>query len=341
MTASYKQQSDAELKGAKTLNTVAQIGAAHAIYSTVKERANGSKIPRHKLPSTRLAARAVRKVPGGSKTLALAPAAGWVGFHGAEWAGDVMARRSINNQLVKPKEKVAKADPSGFGQRNSHGTSLISKATKGGWATDDKKAQGSLAGGLALAGSGSLLAVKGTQEANRAYGVARKLNRTSEIREAVGLGSVEGSHLRSQAKGVKKIGLKHLRNAGAGVAAMGAGAALVRHAGSYGEKQVSKARRFDPEADRQRRLGAYSGLAGGAAIVAGDQARQTFRNEVVGDAKATPDPLTGKKPTSRLVGFKGGKSKRGLALTAATAGLAGVSAAALKRGVSERNASWT
>jgi len=104
---------------------------------------------------------------------------------------------------------------------------------------------------------------------------------------------------------------------------------------------VGKARRFDPEADRQRRLGAYAGLAGGGALIVGDRAARevstsTKRGFIV-------DRATGKKKavTARHVGFKPGRGKIGAGLTAGAAGLAALSAASYKRGISERNRPWT
>jgi hypothetical protein len=95
---------------------------------------------------------------------------------------------------------------------------------------------------------------------------------------------------------------------------------------------VGKAgRRFDPEADRQRRLGTYAGLAGGASLVAAHEGgrRMTF-NKVPGEVGGT-----------RKLGFVPKKGKVGLLATGASLGLAGLGAAAYRRGVSERNQPWT
>jgi hypothetical protein len=95
-----------------------------------------------------------------------------------------------------------------------------------------------------------------------------------------------------------------------------------------------KARRFDPEADRQRRLGAYTGLAGGAGIVTGEFARRQYQLARLAGSSEN-------KILHHAIGFKPGRTKAGLGLTAATAGLAGLGAAAYRRGVSARNQPWS
>ena len=121
-----REQSDAELKSAKTLNTVAQIGAAHAIVASTPKKWK-AKIPGHaRLVATgeRLKER-MPKVPEGAgtagKVAAVAVPAGWLGFHGAEWAGDVMARQSINNQLARNAERREGAVGKAVDPRNGHG----------------------------------------------------------------------------------------------------------------------------------------------------------------------------------------------------------------------------
>jgi hypothetical protein len=104
-----------------------------------------------------------------------------------------------------------------------------------------------------------------------------------------------------------------------------------RHHQTVGKSlaEVGKDRRFDPEADRQRRLGTYSGLAAGGAIVTGDRAARTL--------KAVP--ATTKR--TRSLALKAGEGRKGILLGAATAGLAGLAGASYKRGISERNQPWS
>lgn len=100
------------------------------------------------------------------------------------------------------------------------------------------------------------------------------------------------------------------------------------------QERMEKAyRRFDSEADRQRRLGAYAGLGGGVAIVAGDRARRGF--EVVRQNKDA-------KGLKNVRGLKlKGKGIRGTLIATGVAGAAGaLGAGSYKRGISRRNQPW-
>jgi hypothetical protein len=96
--------------------------------------------------------------------------------------------------------------------------------------------------------------------------------------------------------------------------------------------EVGKARYFDPEADRQRRLGLYSGAALGGAIAAGSVAHSQgdfgFEREA-GDAAKKMSP----KYTLRA-------NRKGVAAAGASLGLAALAAGTYKRGVSHRNQPW-
>ena len=95
------------------------------------------------------------------------------------------------------------------------------------------------------------------------------------------------------------------------------------------------ARRYDSEADRQRRLGMYAGGGTAVAAVAGNEARRHFMRVSEGAKNAK-----GKKP---LRGFKL-KPKASARKTAILAGLAAAGAAvgagSYARGVSRRNQPW-
>lgn len=105
-------QSQGELRTARALNTVAMIGAGHALYTSLPEasraraaRAIVARSPRKVVAAASRARRKLTVPKGAGKKALYATTAGWLGFHGAELAGDIMARRSINNQLKKLPEK--------------------------------------------------------------------------------------------------------------------------------------------------------------------------------------------------------------------------------------------
>lgn len=143
-----KPQSEKELKTARTLNTVATIGAGHALYAMTPEKkrlAVRNKLLKVTPKSTRAGTEKflnTLKQPelGGKLTTAgKVVAGGWLGLHSAELAGDVMARRSINNQLAQARNNNSKVDTvkkndqsmiskaEGAVSRNGHGSSLVEK----------------------------------------------------------------------------------------------------------------------------------------------------------------------------------------------------------------------
>ena len=149
-----KEQSERELKTARTLNTVATIGAGHAIVASTPA-AWRAKIPgRKKLvqsgwlnepavhvkkPLPPKIDRILPKAGTSAKIAAGAGAAGWLTLHGGELAGDIMARRSINNQIKQKQKSSSKVDSvkkndqsmiskaEGFVSSNGHGKSLVEK----------------------------------------------------------------------------------------------------------------------------------------------------------------------------------------------------------------------
>lgn len=107
------KQSTGELKTARALNTVAMVGAGHALYTSTPKKWRAKLVP---TGATRAAAKVkgvLPVMPAGSGRAAriagASTAGGWLAFHGAEMAGDVMARRSINSQ-IRDAEKVGKSD---------------------------------------------------------------------------------------------------------------------------------------------------------------------------------------------------------------------------------------
>lgn len=110
------------------------------------------------------------------------------------------------------------------------------------------------------------------------------------------------------------------------------------------QQKVGKARRYDSEADRQRRIGYVGGGALGAGIVTGAKAKQHMHGELTRfeDVNGHPKQLLPKekgKVAFRGLSFRTGR--RGALYAAGTVGLGALSLGALKHGVSERNRTWT
>jgi hypothetical protein len=103
-------------------------------------------------------------------------------------------------------------------------------------------------------------------------------------------------------------------------------------------------RYFDAEADRQRRLGLYAGLGGGAALALGaGAATQLEGAKVPMMDRPLPDGPNGEKRYKKagVIRTKANKSGRlGAALAGGSALSALAGGAAYKRGISERNQPW-
>jgi len=125
-----KGQSKGELKTARTLNTVAIIGATHPMFTATRNLASqapegvkaaaGKLVPKRAVAAVRGGVERVATRNPGAKAAAkfaakhgkvagAAAATGWLGFHGAELAGDVLGRRSINAQLNQKEQDMSKA----------------------------------------------------------------------------------------------------------------------------------------------------------------------------------------------------------------------------------------
>jgi len=335
--SSGKEQSQRELKTARTLNTLATIGAGHAILASTPA-AWRSKVPgRKKLVSSGwlnepvshvkkpLPPKVAQLMPKAGKPAKIAgavAAGGWLTLHGAELAGDVMARRSINGQLARTnssKGKVgsmAKNDmtliskASGSVSGNGHGKSLSSGRT-------NRQRAGTTAGlGAVLVGqtaaTGGHLAMNNVlrDTAFVMHGQSSKTN--TDV-----AGDISRLHRKYKQ-------LKRFR--GAGLAGIAGGGALIYANRNKKVSGVEKAyRRVDPEADRQRRIGMYSGLAGGGSLVAANRAANHIK-------------ITKPAGTSSI-NVRG--NKKGALLATGAAALAGASVATYRHGISARNQPWT
>jgi hypothetical protein len=106
-------------------------------------------------------------------------------------------------------------------------------------------------------------------------------------------------------------------------------------------RAVAKAmRRFDSEADRQRRLGLYTGAGLATAAVAGDAARRQFTPVEGEQPRKNGKFAEGKKPVRGIALKPGVSPRKAAALAALALGGAAVGAGSYKRGVSRRNQPW-
>ena len=377
-----KPQSERELKTTRTLNTIATIGAGHALYSMTPEKkreAARERLLKLTPEKTRPGARkilATLKQPelGGKLTTAgKVVAGGWLGLHSAELAGDIMARRSINNQLAQVQarknkgsvDSVKKNDQSmiskseGYVSRNGHGKSLVDKAFSSkentretvlvpgyGYvngsirrrpATKNEKTTGGFSGGAVGGIMGGLVATSHPRPTNKVLAIGAG----SGALAGAGLGYAGSRHTREFYPDMRKhSGAKH--RPGKYVTASEQAEAIrntnYMAARQRQQERVGKAyRRFDPEADRQRRLGLYAGTGVGGSILAGGMAAPNFSTKLAVKASGKE----AKDIVHRGIFAKPGKGKKGLGLAAISAASGAAGIGSYKRGLSQRNQPWT
>jgi hypothetical protein len=123
--------------------------------------------------------------------------------------------------------------------------------------------------------------------------------------------------------------------AAGGAALMATGRKKDDSANYGGYETYGKARYFDPEADRQRRSGLYSGVLAGGAVSAGTVAGLKGNFERVADEAVK---VKGRN-VPKLHGIKG--SRAGYAAAGLSGLLAAGAAGTYKRGIDRRNQPWT
>lgn len=227
-----KGQSRAELETARTLNTVAIIGGGHALYTSLPDGTRhvvGRVVPKPvKNAGAAVASRVPRLPKSAGKKAALAGAAGWVGFHGMELAGDVMGRRSINAQIDQKKEAAVKSD---------HGTNLEFVAKRRFDAEADRQRRigmysGVLAGSALVAGEG---ARRNTVITHHDRDTGKQIDRTAQVAAAGKKRALKDpvaqAERMKQAKGITRIGVGRKGALYGGAAALSAiaSAAAYRH----------------------------------------------------------------------------------------------------------------
>ena len=298
-------QSPGELKAAKGLNTLALVGAGHAIVTSAKDVPGVSRL----IPTgVKNVAAKLPKVPPAA---AGAVAGGWVAYHAAEGVGDIMARRSIRNQIAQQQGPTVVKSLTQLAQ-DSRGA--VAKSLHRRVLTPESVTKAAPRSGLVQP-----TVVQVAKNFGSGGQGGRSLIATTPVMKALGEDA-----MKTAAKKGKRI--LDLRTPPTGQGLQGKLDLQRTHV---------RKRYFDPEADRQRRLGLYAGLGGGAALVTGNAARHTL--EVPKD-----EVKVGRAYIRTPVGlrFKAGKAGRGALLAAATAAAAGGGAMAYKRGIDARNQPW-
>lgn len=297
----------------------------------------------------RIASRSKGRIgPKGVGRLVRAGAAGAVALQAANLGGDLIANRVLAREA---QQKVRKSDMSirndqsvskgvfGHGE-TGHGTNLESVSKKKGSRAKcpnceipcDAEGKCPMCGKDCMPKGESKAHERGESKTHEAM---EKSWQSTGMRDGVDTGRVMRRALRSGAV------------FGGG---MGTGVIMAEHGllstkdakKRLQRKSVKKAyRRFDSEADRQRRLGLYTGAGAGVAIAAGEATRRQLVPVKGGQPKENGKYVKGKRPIRGVMLREGVRPRNAAALAALAAGGALVSAASYKRGVSRRNQPWS
>lgn len=304
LTKEEKQYQKRQATVGLASNVLGIAAGTAALATASKNKAFKRPITENAGPVTSKMARKLNLSPAAQKRLILAGAGGAVGLQAANLGGDLVTNRVLAREVSKNDQSmISKAE--GAVRTNGRGTSLshVSNAAIG-------------------AGTGATVAGAGLIGGGRAMiRHANKMNANSTTKMGHGLAGIVAMD-----QGVKLAGL------GGGVAAAGLGIrAYDKKKNKKSLVDVSKAyRRFDPEADRQRRAGLYTGLGVLGAGLAGREAATKF---------TTTASSNGKK--ARGIVAKPGKGKVGLGLAALAATSGAFGANSYKSGLSTRNQPWT
>ena len=247
-----------------------------------------------------------------------------IGLQTANWAGDTIAARALTQQKRKDKMDMSKSIEQSVVSKaetnpvTGHGVNLETVEKRliddkmwreaSGKKTREAAVQGGIAGSVlgGTVGGAATHALK-TNKKTKALAIGAGAASTSAAGAAVSLRSHKKFYADPR---VRAAAEKRTLNSLA----------------AKGKKNVRVEKRYyDSEADRQRRLGAASGVLGGVAVVTGAEAARRV-------------PLKGVGRAVRA-GIKG--NPRVAAGLAAASGLSGLGAAAsYKRGISRRNMTW-
>jgi hypothetical protein len=261
----------------------------------------------------------IKMSPKNKKRLILAGAGGAVGLQAANLGGDLVTNRVLAREVKKnDMTMISKAE--GAVSRNGHGKSLVEKGLPSVLTNTAPRS------GLAHTRVEAHLTGKKIARIKSAI----KANPGSIVTEPsrVGLGAVASpSRDKKKAKNLKskyKEDLDWVLNRSRPVRG-------ISNPSSYKASGVGKAyRRFDPEADRQRRMGQAQGVSLATGILAGAGAKKHFTTELKHKGK---DVLG--------IAAKPGQGRRGVALAGLSAIATAGGLASYKRSLSVRNQPWT
>lgn len=298
-------------------------------------------------PVTSRMLRKINMSPKNKKRLILAGAGGAVGLQAANLGGDLVTNRVLAREVKKnDMTMISKAE--GAISRNGYGVNL-EKADKAEKKSRPFRRDGQMGGALplgagvgigamgALQRRGARTAVMDSRQYRRdsvdsmlaANGKKRMSVANREKNMAMGHNLRHESDMKmAEARLLNSSGKKNMK-VGAGLAAVGAsGLAYDRY---RAKGSINKAyRRFDPEADRQRRMGQAQGVSLATGILAGAGAKKHF----------TTDIKSGNKKVYGIAA-KPGQGRRGVALAGLSAIATAGGLASYKRSLSVRNQPWT
>jgi hypothetical protein len=319
LTAEEKQYQKRQATVGLASNVLGITAGGAALATAGKNKAFKNPSVKNAGPVTSRMARSgkLKLSAAAQKRLILAGAGGAVGLQAANLGGDLVTNRVLTREVKKNDQSmISKAE--GSVRLNGHGVNL-SKA-------NNPKVAGGL-GAIPVIGAPSAAIYNASQAkkgrkaavAGRTYGSAVSYGLGGAVLGGAGLATYAAKKsipVSAGLSGKQKLAMGALGATGAAIGASRANKNAIKRG------DIKKAqRRFDPEADRQRRIGMYS--AGGAlgAVYLGDKARGQLAREGM-----------------KVIRPKGKKGAL-LGLSAIASGALG--AGAYKRGVDVRNQPWT
>jgi hypothetical protein len=306
-------------------NVLGITAGSAALATASQNKAFKNPVPENAGPVTSKIGRKLKLSPAAQKRLILGGAGGAVALQAANLGGDLVTNRVLSREVNKNDQSmISKAE--GSVSRDGHGRGLgdfIAETGRKNVAAKEARlssqrggnanvASGVLSGGVVGGFVGSRVKRKKAWklvDSNPHYDALAQVTKPSK--KNIALGAITGAGAIG--------GLASLENS------------IARNNYAY-RTGVNKAyRRFDPEADRQRRAGLYTGLGVLGAGLAGREAANHFTTKAK-DAQGVKVRGVVAKPKKGKVGL-------GLAAVAGASGAFG--AHSYKSGLSTRNQPWT